>query len=85
MKLKSIVHEIQIQNQVIFFDLPIEAFGTKSGGKCRVLSRPETLHASLLAQFTDDVLQRPLALIEVKDLEAQYASNYLGDPPAHWQ
>ncbi|EMD41483.1 dynein heavy chain protein 2 [Gelatoporia subvermispora B] len=88
--LKPIVHEIRIQNQVIFLDPPIEyarqtwiqQLHSWLGVVCRLRriqsSRyeiglqmqgapvSETTYTSLLTHFTDDMLERPFALIENK-------------------
>ncbi|KAG2064001.1 cytoplasmic dynein heavy chain 1 [Suillus decipiens] len=90
MTVKPIVHEIRIQNQVIFLDPPIEyarATWIKQlhdwlGVICRLRriqsSRyeiglqmqgtqvSETTYTSLLTRFTDNTLERPFSLIELK-------------------
>jgi dynein heavy chain 1 len=87
---KPIVHEIRIQNQVIFLDPPIEyarATWIKQlhdwlGVVCRLRriqsSRyeiglqmqgtqvSETTYTSLLTRFSDNTLERPFSLIELK-------------------
>ncbi|KAG1741853.1 dynein heavy chain, N-terminal region 1-domain-containing protein [Suillus paluster] len=90
MTIKPIVHEIRIQNQVIFLDPPIEyarATWIKQlhdwlGIICRLRriqsSRyeiglqmqgtqvSETTYTSLLTRFSDETLERPFSLIELK-------------------
>ncbi|KAG6864894.1 hypothetical protein C0991_006509 [Blastosporella zonata] len=90
MVLKPIIHEIRIQNQVIFLDPPIEyarATWIKQlhdwlGIVCRLrriqssryeiglqmqgATVTETNYTSLLTHFTDNTLERPFSLIEVK-------------------
>ncbi|KAI0259336.1 hypothetical protein BC834DRAFT_846829 [Gloeopeniophorella convolvens] len=64
--LKPIVHEIRIQNQVIFFNPPAE-YSSRYEIELQIhgVSTSETLYTSLM-QFTDDVLQWPFALTEAK-------------------
>ncbi|KAJ2915322.1 hypothetical protein MD484_g5100, partial [Candolleomyces efflorescens] len=71
MFVKPIVHEIRIQNQVIFLDPPIELrriqssryeIGLQMQGSVLV----ETTYTSLLTQFPDTTLEKPFALIEQK-------------------
>ncbi|KIM50786.1 hypothetical protein SCLCIDRAFT_1225109 [Scleroderma citrinum Foug A] len=88
--IKPIVHEIRIQNQVIFLDPPIEYARSTwvkqlhdwLGVTCRLrriqssryeiglqMQRnvaSETTYTSLLTHFSDDTLERPFALIELK-------------------
>ncbi|KAJ8515286.1 hypothetical protein ONZ45_g7260 [Pleurotus djamor] len=88
--LMPIVHEIRIQNQVIFLDPPIEHARATwisqlhdwLGVVCRLrriqssryeiglqmqgAEAVETSYTSLLTLFTDDTLQRPFSLIEIK-------------------
>ncbi|TFY63461.1 hypothetical protein EVJ58_g3234 [Rhodofomes roseus] len=71
--LKPIVHEIRIQNQVIFLDPPIEHarqnwirqlhdwLGVMQGH-----TTTESTYTSLLTHFTDATLDRPFMLIEQK-------------------
>ncbi|KIJ14883.1 hypothetical protein PAXINDRAFT_169564 [Paxillus involutus ATCC 200175] len=90
MTVKPIVHEIRIQNQVIFLDPPIEYARSTwikqlhdwLGVICRLRriqsSRyeiglqmqhnlaAETTYTSLLTHFSDNTLERPFALIELK-------------------
>ncbi|KAF8139617.1 dynein heavy chain, N-terminal region 1-domain-containing protein [Boletus edulis] len=90
MTVKPIVHEIRIQNQVIFLDPPIEYARSTwikqlhdwLGVICRLRriqsSRyeiglqmqqnltSETTYTSLLTHFSDNTLERPFALIELK-------------------
>ncbi|PPR06552.1 hypothetical protein CVT26_000730 [Gymnopilus dilepis] len=90
MTLKPIIHEIRIQNQVIFLDPPIEyarATWIKQlhdwlGVVCRLrriqssryeiglqmqgASAVETTYTSLLTRFTDNTLEKPFSLIELK-------------------
>ncbi|KAG2358351.1 cytoplasmic dynein heavy chain 1 [Suillus spraguei] len=90
MTVKPIVHEIRIQNQVIFLDPPIEYARATwinqlhdwLGVICRLRriqsSRyeiglqmqgtqvSETTYTSLLTRFTDNTLERPFSLIELK-------------------
>ncbi|GLB36818.1 putative dynein heavy chain [Lyophyllum shimeji] len=90
MTLKPIVHEIRIQNQVIFLDPPIEYARSTwikqlhdwLGVVCRLrriqssryeiglqmqgATVSETNYTSLLTHFTDNTLERPFALIEMK-------------------
>ncbi|KAG9310418.1 dynein heavy chain, N-terminal region 1-domain-containing protein [Chiua virens] len=90
MTVKPIVHEIRIQNQVIFLDPPIEYARSTwikqlhdwLGVICRLpriqssryeiglqMQRNltcETTYTSLLTRFSDNTLERPFALIELK-------------------
>ncbi|KAG6890505.1 hypothetical protein C0995_007704 [Termitomyces sp. Mi166 len=90
MTLKPIVHEIRIQNQVIFLDPPIEYARSTwikqlhdwLGVVCRLrriqssryeiglqmqeATIAETNYTSLLTRFTDNTLERPFSLIEMK-------------------
>ncbi|KAI9572528.1 dynein heavy chain, N-terminal region 1-domain-containing protein [Boletus coccyginus] len=90
MTVKPIVHEIRIQNQVIFLDPPIEYARSTwikqlhdwLGVICRLrriqssryeiglqMQRniaSETTYTSLLTHFSDNTLERPFALVELK-------------------
>ncbi|KAF8232874.1 hypothetical protein L208DRAFT_1559573 [Tricholoma matsutake] len=64
--LKPIVHESQIQNQVIFLDPPIQSLRYEIWLQMEGANIAETTYTLLLTQFPDNMLQCPFSLIELK-------------------